>query len=108
MRKPPPVKNRKLLIIATTSSKDFFDQADVTQNFHVTMHIPILGRKKDIAKILSKQPGWSPNDALSCAEACGEGKRIGVQQLITVAEMAAFKAKNMNIPVKDAFMDCLP
>jgi len=104
LRKQPPMKTRKLLIIATSSSKDFLDQAEVTQNFHINMHVPVLSRPKDIAKVLSKQPGFHSSDAVACAEVRGD-RPIGIQQLITAAEMATFKSKNMNIPLKQAFLD---
>jgi len=58
------------------------------------------------AKILVEQQGFTPNDALACSEAHGDVP-IGVQQIILAASMATFKSKNLNMPLKDAFMESL-
>jgi len=106
IRKVPPTTGRKLLIIATTSSKMFMDQAEVTQCFHKTIHVPYLQCTEDIRAILSKQNGFNKTEAQFCAESLGGNASIGIQQLITVAEMAVFMASSRQIRLQEAFIEC--
>eukprot|EP00397_Hematodinium_sp_SG-2012_P017093 GEMP01017465.1.p1 GENE.GEMP01017465.1~~GEMP01017465.1.p1 ORF type:complete len:725 (+),score=152.88 GEMP01017465.1:42-2216(+) len=105
IRKKPPTEGRKLLIMATTSSKTFMDDADFSRCFDKIVHLPLLKRSKDISMVLAKQKGFTEDAARACAQSRGDVE-IGIQQLITVAEMAFFKSKDSGMPLHQAFIDC--
>lgn len=85
IRREPP-HSRKIMVIGTTSCKDFLDDADLTAQFHVRMHIPALSRPEHYKEVLRSLDGWDP---ASLDKAVGSiNAPLGVQEVLLVAEMA--------------------
>lgn len=57
VRREPP-HARKILVIGTTSSKEFLDDAELTEQFHVRQHIPRLSQPEHFKLVLRSLPGW--------------------------------------------------
>lgn len=106
VRREPP-HNRKILVIGTTSCKDFLDDADLTDQFHVRLHLPRLSRPEHFKAVLRSMPGWDEqgvDQATSTME-----HPLGVQELLLVAEMAKQRSGSGQVKpeaFKEALRDC--
>lgn len=103
VRKEPP-HSRKILIIGTTSCKEFLDEADLADQFHVRLHIPRLSQPQHFKEVLKTLPGW---DAQSVEQSTKSMQSpLGVQELLLVAEMAKQRSSGGQ-PLPEAFQQSL-
>ena len=100
-KQPPP--NCRLLILATTSIAHLLDDLQVTQSFHVCMHVSQLQGFDEIYAVLSQYPDLAIEDARSIAKSITDP--IGVKQLLIVLEMARVDGTGKISP--EEFMECL-
>merc|ERR1711865_1312285 len=102
MKKQPPKAGRRLLIIATSSDPSFLDEADLLRCFNAVLRVPVLNSPENFAQVLKDRPGFSAATVAEIGEEL-RGRRIGIQKIILVAEMAAHR---QNPVTKDVFMGC--
>jgi len=105
LKKHPPKAGRRLLVIGTTSAREFLMETEMFRAFNVALHVPVLMSSDHFKFVLEKRPGFS---AATVAEICselGSGKRaIGIRTLLLVAEMALQRQDPIG---KQVFMECL-
>mmetsp|Transcript_14221 Transcript_14221/g.40900 ORF Transcript_14221/g.40900 Transcript_14221/m.40900 type:complete len:736 (+) Transcript_14221:48-2255(+) len=105
LKKHPPKAGRRLLVIGTTSAREFLQETELLRAFNVALHVPVLTNVEHFKFVLEKRPGFS---AATIAEICnelGSGKRaIGIRTLLLVAEMALQRQDPIG---KQVFMECL-
>jgi vesicle-fusing ATPase len=103
LKKLPPKKGRKLLVIASTSDPQFLEEAELANVFNVRLNVPVLQEASNFKHVLGKLDGFTPEvvEALS-SELSGE--KIGIRTLLLVAEMAVQRQTPVT---KEVFMQCL-
>mmetsp|Transcript_7357 Transcript_7357/g.16657 ORF Transcript_7357/g.16657 Transcript_7357/m.16657 type:complete len:736 (-) Transcript_7357:225-2432(-) len=104
LKKPPPKVGRRLLVIGTTSAKDFLVEMEMFRSFSVQVHVPVLTTPQHFKYVMEKRPGFTPNVV---AEICAElsaGRAIGIRTLLLVADMALQRQDPIT---KDVFLECL-
>jgi vesicle-fusing ATPase len=89
LNKPPPDKNRKLLIFATTSVAEFLWDLGLSQSFSISQHIPLLdpGLSHPIEKVLMDYGSVANQDEARQISKLIT-KHIGIKRLLTIVEMA--------------------
>lgn len=103
IKKVPTKQNRRLLVIGTTSDKEFLQDAELFQAFNVSLSIPKLSAPDHFKKVLKDLDGFQPAVVDEIATAM-LGKSLGIQRFLTVAEMAVQRQKPVT---KAVFEDCL-
>jgi len=93
----------KLLVIGTTTDKEFMQDSELFQAFNVALNVPRLSMPDHFTVVLKNLPGFSPAVAEEIATEM-LGKAIGIQRLLLVAEMAV---QRENPVTKATFLDCL-
>jgi len=103
MKKQPPKVGRRLLVIATTSAKEFLQDTEMFRAFNVALNVPMLTSPDHFRFVLEKRPGFT---APVVAEICAELNKqaIGIRTLLLVAEMALQRQDPIS---KQVFMECL-
>eukprot|EP00443_Scrippsiella_acuminata_P021688 CAMPEP_0115290248 /NCGR_PEP_ID=MMETSP0270-20121206/63952_1 /TAXON_ID=71861 /ORGANISM="Scrippsiella trochoidea, Strain CCMP3099" /LENGTH=712 /DNA_ID=CAMNT_0002707503 /DNA_START=39 /DNA_END=2177 /DNA_ORIENTATION=+ len=105
LKKQPPKSGRRLLIIGTTSAKEFLQDTEILRAFNVTLNVPMLSSPDHVRFVLEKRPGFR---ALVVAEICAELSKqaqvLSISTLLLVAEMALQRQDPVS---KQVFMDCL-
>ncbi|CAI5757169.1 unnamed protein product [Candida verbasci] len=94
-KKPP--KNRRLLIIATTSQYGVFRNMNLLDAFNDVIAVPPIRKIEEIAKVLDKLGFMTPNDR---SEICNQLKdfdiNIGVKSLIDVLMVGKYSKDSIN------------
>jgi vesicle-fusing ATPase len=103
LKKVPTKTNRRLLVIGTTSDKEFLHDAELFEAFNVALTVPKLSAPEHFKTVLSSLSGFDPavTDEISTSML---GKSLGIQRFLTVAEMAVQRQKPVT---KAVFQDCL-
>jgi len=105
LKKQPPKKGRRLLIIGTTSAKDFLQDTEMFRAFNVALHVPVLTSPEQFKFVLEKLPGFAESAVQEiCSELQVNKRAVGIQQLLLVAEMAVQRQDPVG---KQVFMECL-
>lgn len=72
-----------------------YDEAQLTDAFHVCLHVPWLQRPEHFAAVLKRLPDFGSQEAIE--EVTGSMPRpIGVQQLLFAAEIARQRSRTAN------------
>jgi len=109
LKKPPPKLQQehratgRLLVIGTTSDKEFLQDSELYSAFNVALNVPKLAMPEHFKVVLKTLPGFSP----AVAEEIGDamvGRGLGIQRLLLVAEMAV---QRQNPVTAEVFMDSL-
>merc|ERR1711974_40087 len=96
---------RRLLIIGTTSAKDFLQETDMFRVFNVALHMPLLTAQDQLKFVMEKLPGFTQQVVQDiCADMAASKRAIGIRTLLLVAEMALQRQDPIG---KQVFMDCL-
>lgn len=109
LKKPPPKAKGgvrevgRLLVIGTTSDKEFLQDSELFQAFNVALTVPRLSMPEQFIIILKTLPGFTPAVAEQVATEM-LGKALGIQRLLLVAEMAV---QRQNPVTKEIFLECL-
>jgi vesicle-fusing ATPase len=103
LKKVPTKANRRLLVIGTTSDKEFLNDAELLQAFNVALTVPTLCATEHFKAVLKNLDGFEP---AVCEEIATSmlGKSLPIQRFFTVAEMAVQRQKPVT---KAVFEDCL-
>mmetsp|Transcript_139196 Transcript_139196/g.444858 ORF Transcript_139196/g.444858 Transcript_139196/m.444858 type:complete len:731 (-) Transcript_139196:276-2468(-) len=103
LKKQPPKVGRRLMVIGTSSAKEFLQETDMYRSFNVALNVPVLTAPEHFKFALEKRPGFS---GPVLAEICAELSRraIGIKTLLLVAEMALQRQDPIT---KQIFMECL-
>lgn len=87
IKKKPPHENRKLMIMATTSSLGLMQDMDLRQAFNVILKVPQLTTPDQVRSVLNEvDVEVSKQDLDEIAEGCHFP--IGIKSLLLVVEMA--------------------
>jgi len=92
IKKIPPYKDRRLLIIGTTSMADTLQEFELVDAFNVTQSIPILATEEEIFTVLDKYPG-SQDEKQKIATSFENKPGVGIKYLMLTCEMALQKGK---------------
>ena len=84
LKKHPP-KDKKLLIIGTTTMPDVLESMDMTSAFDVSLHVPTLTRE-DTRNVLSALDVFAPGDVEKALQLIDED--MPIKRLLTLLEMA--------------------
>jgi len=103
LKKVPTKANRRLLVIGTTSDKEFLQDAELFQAFNVALSVPKLSAPDHFKSVLSTLDGFEPAVREEIATAM-LGKSVPIKRLFTIAEMAVQRQKPVT---KSVFEDCL-
>jgi len=103
LKKVPPNKHGRLLVIATSADPNFLEEAELLQVFNVALQVPMLSQSEHYKVVLEKLPGFDTATVSQLADAL-KGKRIGIRTLLLVAEMAVQRQSPVQV---DIFMECL-
>merc|ERR1712241_939238 len=105
LKKQPPKAGRRLLIIGTTSAKEFLQETDMFRVFNVALRMPVLMSQNELKFVMEKLPGFTqPVVQDICADMAAGKRAIGIRTLLLVAEMALQRQDPIG---KQVFMDCL-
>jgi len=105
LKKQPTKKGQRLLVIGTTSAKEFLQETDMYRVFNVALHVPLLTSPEHYKFVLEKLPGFTQQVVQDiCADMAASKRAIGIRTLLLVAEMALQRQDPIG---KQAFMDCL-
>jgi len=103
LKKQPPKAGRRLLIVGTSSAKEFLQDTEIFRAFNVALNVPMLTSPEQFRFVLEKRPGFSPPVVTDiCAEL--NKQAIGIRTLLLVAEMALQRQDPVS---KEVFMECL-
>jgi vesicle-fusing ATPase len=103
VKKEPPKRHRKLLVVATTGARGFTDMTELTQCFNLRVSAPLVAEASHFRQILLEQPGFQP-DVVD--RICHSLPPMGVKRLLLLAEMSRQACSPE--PVRaDAFLSCL-
>lgn len=103
VKKEPPKRHRKLLVVATTGARGFTDMTELTQCFNLCVSAPLVAEAPHFRQILLEQPGFQP-DVVD--RICHSLPPMGVKRLLLLAEMSRQACSPE--PVRaDAFLSCL-
>lgn len=89
MIKKSAPKNRKLMIIGTTSNAQALSELGILKAFNVVIHTPLLDQPKEIREVLVKTEAFSKDNTEEldkAVKACP--KKIGIKNLLLAIEMA--------------------
>jgi vesicle-fusing ATPase len=87
IRKIPPKKDRKLMIIGTTSMSSILNELDVVSSFNVKLNVPTLNSTSEVLSILSQHEG-EPAEKKKIAE---DLSYIPIKQLLLIIDMTLKK-----------------
>merc|ERR1740121_2170762 len=105
LKKQPPFKGRRLLIIGTTSAEDFLRDTDLFRVFNVALRVPTLTAPQQYKFVLEKLPGFTQEVVQDiCNDMAAEKRAIGIRTLLLVSEMALQRQDPIG---KQVFMECL-
>merc|ERR1711865_1026471 len=103
-KKKPPYPNRKLLVVGTTSSRDFADSVELTPCFNLCLTAPMVSEVSHVKQVLSTMKDLTEEVV---DRICGHGiPAVGVKKLMLVCEMAKHACAPEPIRA-DAFISCL-
>eukprot|EP00818_Percolomonas_sp_WS_P003370 CAMPEP_0117445534 /NCGR_PEP_ID=MMETSP0759-20121206/5848_1 /TAXON_ID=63605 /ORGANISM="Percolomonas cosmopolitus, Strain WS" /LENGTH=779 /DNA_ID=CAMNT_0005237719 /DNA_START=141 /DNA_END=2480 /DNA_ORIENTATION=+ len=111
IKKPPP-KDRKLLVIGTTSKVNVFKTLEVLDMFNVVTEVPLLKTDDDIRSVLINSGAFKGNKNIVGQIVPLVPNGISIKQLLLVSEMAATRAEDRNNGAitpqifKSALRDC--
>jgi vesicle-fusing ATPase len=109
LKRPPPKAQGgtrvpgRLLVIGTTSDKDFLQDSELYSAFSVALTVPKLSTPEELTFVLSPLPGFTPAVVEQVTTEM-LGKAVGIQRLLLVAEMAV---QRQNPITKEIFFECL-
>ena len=69
LKRPPPVENRRLMVVATTSIAHLLDELQLSAAFTVIQHVSQLQQPEEYTHILQKAAGFTPDAARSISTA---------------------------------------
>ena len=84
LKKHPP-KDKKLLVIGTTTMPDVLDSMDMMSAFDVSLHVPTL-RKDDTRNVLTKLDAFRAEDVEKALQLIDD--EMPMKRLLTLIEMA--------------------
>lgn len=90
IKKIPPKKNRKLLIIGTTSMSNILNELEVVSAFNVKLTIPTLNNAHEVMNILSKFNG----DMGEKRKIADDLSYIPIKQLLLIIDMTLQKGND--------------
>nr|WCZ58637.1 vesicle-fusing ATPase [Seculamonas ecuadoriensis] len=85
LKKLPP-KDRKLMVIGTTSSREVLESMDLVEAFNIALHVPALMTKDQIRTVLEATKSVDSQDLDDIVAVTPVN--IGIKQLLLVIEMA--------------------
>jgi len=93
LKTPPPVgtkgSQRKLLIVATTSSKAVLDEMELAQLFQTTIRVNMISSPAHLLNALNELEVFEPQELEQIRKSVGNKKCwIGIKKLIVLSEMA--------------------
>lgn len=103
LKKQPPKVGRRLLVIGTTSTKEFLQETDMYRAFNVTVNVPVLTRAEHFQFVLERRRGFSAGVVAEITKELAH-RAIGIRVLLLVAEMALQRSDPIT---KQVFLDCL-
>lgn len=98
-----PEKGRKLLIIATTSSKHVLEDLGLLDCFNAVVNVPTVNPGAEVGNVLKSLAVFTPNDLKAITTSITQP--IAIKKLLMVTEMAIQGDKNMTIP--ERFVQCM-
>ena len=101
IKKVPPYKNRRLLIIGTTSMSHILEELEVLEVFNVEHSLPIINKKEDILRTLEKYEGEESEKEL-IAESI---QTIPIKYLLLTLQMTLQKGDG--VLTHSVFQQCL-
>jgi len=105
LKKQPPKAGRRLLVIGTTSARDFLQETELLRAFNVALQVPVLTAPEHFKFVLEKCRGFSGGAVQEICAELGQSKRaIGIRTFLLVAEMALQRQDPVG---KQVFMECL-
>ena len=111
LRKQPPVDNRRLLVIATTSISHLLEDLQLNEAFNVTLHVSCLQTPDEYKSVLSAVDNCSLSESDIEQIAASISKPIGIKQLLMVLEMARSNGADYGTDDEKvdpmAFIECL-
>merc|ERR1712232_738848 len=90
-------------IIGTTSDKEFMQDSELFNAFNVALTVPKLSSPEHFKAVLKQVAGF-PDTVIEDICSNLQGKALGIQKLLLVAEMAVQRS---NPTTSDVFFDCL-
>mmetsp|Transcript_15155 Transcript_15155/g.33463 ORF Transcript_15155/g.33463 Transcript_15155/m.33463 type:complete len:734 (+) Transcript_15155:24-2225(+) len=104
LKKAPPKIDRRLLVIATTSSRGFLEDAEMLPVFNVCLSVPLVRSSEAFETVLQSLDEFCPAAIPQVVQAIG--CELGIKQVLFVAEMAKQKCKPAKVSA-EAFMQCM-
>jgi len=86
-KKVPP-KDKKLLIIGTTSQPALLKELDIYDAFNATLKVPNIKTEQEFINVLSELDFLDENQIKQVVPALGNGINIGIKKLLLIVEMA--------------------
>lgn len=105
LKRPPPVENRRLMVVATTSIAHLLEELQLSAAFTVIQHVSQLQQPEEYSLILQEAAGFTPDAAKSISTAIT--RPLGVKQLLMTAEMARAANTEESRITADGFLECL-
>ncbi|RKP03847.1 hypothetical protein CXG81DRAFT_9017 [Caulochytrium protostelioides] len=92
LKKTPP-KDKRLLVLGTTSQRNVLSQMEVTDAFNADLYVPNITDLASVAMVLTKLELFTPEEqqrALMLFQQSGMDRRlsIGIKKLLMIIEMA--------------------
>lgn len=91
IKKIPPKKNRKLMIIGTSSMSNILNELEVVSSFNVKLTVPTLNNTQEVLSILNKFSG-DLNEKNKIAE---DLSYIPIKQLLLIIDMTLQKGNDV-------------
>jgi len=98
-----PEKGRKLLIIATTSSKHVLEDLGLLDCFNAVVNVPTVNPGAEVNTVLKSLAVFTPNDLKAITTSITQP--IAIKKLLMTTEMAIQGDKNITIP--ERFVQCM-
>jgi len=105
LKKLPPVEQRKLMIIGTTSVAHMLQDMELTAAFNVTLSVPQLSQPEEIKAVLAEAAPMSGAEMDTIASHISQP--IGIKKLLMVTEMARQEDESGSKLTAERFLECL-
>jgi vesicle-fusing ATPase len=105
LKKEPPSKDKKLLVLGTSSKPEVMEALEVKEAFDAALSIPCLSSGQDVARILSKMDGYSEAEVTEISKKFNGA--IPIKKLYQVAERALQTYQGNTASLVDRFFKCL-
>lgn len=102
LKRVPQNENRRLMVIATTSSKKIIGHLQMLDAFNVHLTVPELNRPEHVIKVLEEVQAPVNPDELK--EIANVAVPIGIKPLLTVIEMARSNEDQITL---SGFLECI-